>query len=59
MSVIPIVEVFYYDGKLKNNVVLDCVIEMDKYFEYESTHNKKNKKEITNLKVMFHFGWFI
>ena len=53
----PVVEVLPYDRKLDTNVVLDWISDMEKFFEYENTHdNRKVKIAITRLKVMHRYG---
>ena len=47
----PIVEVVPYDGKLDPNVVLDWILDMEKFFEYENNpDNRKVKIIVTRLK---------
>ena len=54
----PIVEVVPYDGKLDTNVVLDWILDMDKFFGYEKTpNNKKVKIAVTRLKGHASLWW--
>ena len=47
----PDVEFVPYDGKLDPNVVLDWILDMEKFFEYENTlDNRKVKITVTRLK---------
>ena len=47
----PVVEVVPYDGKLDPNVVLDWILDMEKFFEYENIpQNRKVKIVVTRLK---------
>ena len=47
----PTIKVVPYDGKLDTNVVLDWISDMEKFFEYENTHdNRKVKIVVTRLR---------
>ena len=54
----PVIEVVPYDGKLDTNVVLDLILDMEKFFEYENTpNNKKVKIVVTRLKGHASLWW--
>lgn len=53
-----IVEIVPYDGNLDNNVVLDWISEMEKFFDYENTSdNRKVKIAVTRLKGHASLWW--
>ena len=57
-NVKPIVEVTHYDGKLDINVVLDCILDIEKLFEYENTpDNRKVKIIVIKLKGHASLWW--
>lgn len=54
----PTIEISFYDVRLENNVVLDWISKMDKYFEYESKYdNKKVKVVVTKSKGHDSLWW--
>ena len=54
----PTVEVVPYDGKLDTNVVLDWISKMEKFFDYENTHdNRMVKIAVTRLKGYASLWW--
>ena len=54
----PVVEVVPYDVKLDTNVVLDWILDMKNFFEYENTHdNRKVKIVVTRLKGHASLWW--
>ena len=47
----PAVEVVPYDGKLDTNAMLDWILDMENFFDYENTlDNRKLKIVVTRLK---------
>ena len=47
----PTLKVVPYDGKLDHSVVLDWILDMEKFFEYENiVDNRKEKIVVTRLK---------
>ena len=54
----PAIEVVLYDGKLDTNAVLDCIYDMEKFFEYEKTlDNRMVKIVVTRLKGCALLWW--
>ena len=54
----PTIEFVAYDGKLDTNVVLDWILDMEKFFEYEKIHdNRKVKIIVTRLKGHASIWW--
>ena len=54
----PTIEVVPYDGKLDTNAMLDWILDMEKFFEYENTlDNKKVNILATRLKGHASLWW--
>ena len=54
----PVVEVVPYDGKFDTNVVLDWILDMKNFFEYENTpDNRTLKLVVTRLKGHASLWW--
>ena len=52
------IEVVPYDGKLDPNAMLDWILDMEKFFEYENTpDNRKVKIAVTRLKGNASLWW--
>ena len=53
-----VVEVVSYDRKLDTNAILDCISDIEKLFEFESTlDNRKVKIAVTRLKGHASLWW--